>query len=399
MPNYWRMGQARDASHLDQPLRRAVAAEFGANWSHARTGGAVTKYDCGVCHMEGSATTGATSGVHKNGVIDLRDPDTGATITNFAAATYTFSRFSTTFATKASSAATNTTDYIVAQRFCLKCHDGDGATGTGVVVTGGSAKVPFGNALGAAYTRNGTTGAVYNAYSAFAPGNSSAHPIRGPRYNSYCNTNTMNAPYAVTKTGGTKAAGRVMVCWDCHNTPSGALYTTRTIDAHGSGSLAVIMRGAGSQTGIHGTTSPTHCLVCHKATIYNVPGATDDLHGTGSAFEIPSIANMRPTVTLCSGCHFSQIATFGTTRTPVRSHDIHGFNKLVSGTNWPAAGRPYAFIRNTVQFKNHRPKTSPELGTVTAACNLGGSGSTCSHGNMPTTAGNFTATYTPGGVY
>jgi len=42
--------------------------------------GTVTKWDCVVCHMEGDPATGDTTAAHRNGVINLRDPDTGANI-------------------------------------------------------------------------------------------------------------------------------------------------------------------------------------------------------------------------------------------------------------------------------------------------------------------------------
>ena len=46
--------------------------------------GTVTKWDCIVCHMEGSPTTGeflpSPAGKHGDGYVDLRDPDTGLQI-------------------------------------------------------------------------------------------------------------------------------------------------------------------------------------------------------------------------------------------------------------------------------------------------------------------------------
>ncbi|MBK9517702.1 MAG: hypothetical protein IPO09_10180 [Anaeromyxobacter sp.] len=73
--------------------RRPIVPEFALAWSHKRSAaGAVTNFDCAVCHMEGDPATGnAVSGVHQNGVINLRDPDLGTEIVNvtYTAATAT----------------------------------------------------------------------------------------------------------------------------------------------------------------------------------------------------------------------------------------------------------------------------------------------------------------------
>jgi len=367
--------------------RRAISTEFGANWSHAKTGGAVTKYDCGVCHMEGSPTTGATaSPYHGNGLIDLRDPDTGTTITNFSAATYTFGRFSTSLnGTKATVAATNTTPYIVAQRFCLKCHDAGGAGNSAAYRTGGTTTKPFG----------ATRGTVLDMDIQFATTNASAHPVKGPRQNNYCNTVTMNAPYGVTKTAGstTLTGGVVITCWDCHNTSAAAKFTTKTIDSHGSGALTSILRGTYSAT----LTQDTFCSACHKNYTTYANSAATYPHGTRGNMNNATISGY------CQHCHSGT----PTEARPERAKSVHGFNTRASA--YPSGQRPFAFLRNTLVFRDWKPKQSQPAAANTAfGCSISSSGSSngegCTHSAMSTFYdGTFssspTTVYGPGGIY
>lgn len=367
------------------PTRRAIVPEFDVNWSHRRTGGPVTKYDCGVCHMEGNPTTGAVTAVHRNNVVDLRDPDTGATITNFSSATYTFATFaSDPAAAKATAANTNNTDYIVAQRFCLKCHDSDGAFSSSARVTGGSATQPFGT----------TAGTRLDVDAQFATTNASAHPIKAPRQNSYCNSNngTMVAPYGVAKTPGTPSNGVVIVCWDCHNIPTTA-YTNRTIDAHGSGATASLLRGVYSAT----LTQSTFCNVCHNNYTSFANSAATYPHGTRGNMNNATISGY------CQHCHSGT----PTEARPERAKSVHGFN--ARSVAYPSAQRPFAFLRNTVVFVDWKPKQSLSAAANTSfGCSISSAGSSngqsCTNNAMNTFYdGTFSASpttiYGPGGVY
>jgi predicted CxxxxCH...CXXCH cytochrome family protein len=116
--------------------RRAIVPEFGLAWSHKRTaGGTVTDNDCGVCHTEGDAATGTTTASHNNGVVELRNPDTGGAIASFA----DFTRDTTSAALEAW--VTN-----VMNNLCLGCHDSDGAADASARVPGGTALRPFNTA-------------------------------------------------------------------------------------------------------------------------------------------------------------------------------------------------------------------------------------------------------------
>jgi hypothetical protein len=203
----------------------------------------------------------------------------------------------------------------------------------------------------------------------------------------------MIAPYGVTKTKGTKSPGVVIVCWDCHNTSTGAKYTTRTIDSHGSGTVTSLIRGTTHVTG------PTLCLACHAAQYGNSAAG----HGSGSAFATVASDMSSSRVAPCYNCHGS-----GTTRLSrrVAAEDVHGFNKFTNGTLLWGTGsglnmRPYTFIRNSrvanptsgQWVSGKSPKNALSGLTVPAgAANCGG--------NTAVNCGsNGMNTYGPGGVY
>jgi len=371
------------------PTRRAVTAEFANTWSHKRTaGGTVTKFDCGVCHMEGDPATGSTTGFHRNNTLEFRDPDTGATIKGVTFSgtpgSYTSTgtdAVSATFARNTGSNALEAFAQAVQVNLCLKCHDAGGAASTSARVSGGTATQPFGTSAG--------TRVDVDAH--FATTNSSYHPVKGKNNNSYADGTTMVAPWnGITKTDGTTATyGYLMTCWDCHDSSAAG----RTI---GGATASVTAHGAATQMRGNAWTSPaTLCTVCHLSTIYSFSG---QVHSSGSAFVTPSISNLKPDTRNCQYCHAS---AYTKPARPRPAEDVHGFNALTTGGNWPGsnyASRPYGFIRNTEMFVNHRPLSSPEKTNTSGACNLR-NGATCSHNNMPTTANDASATYTPGGVY
>ena len=130
--------------------RDAVVSEFGLAWGHKKTGrGAVTDADCIVCHLEGDSATQKPSAYHKDGNIDLRDPDgAGETpITNMTGGAFLFTKFSTTYAAGSRTSTGNTSnniDNVLTQKFCLACHDNDGATNLTARTPGGTAFMPWG---------------------------------------------------------------------------------------------------------------------------------------------------------------------------------------------------------------------------------------------------------------
>jgi hypothetical protein len=147
--------------------RRDVVTEFKQTWSHKASTNTVpasrtvSNADCVVCHMEGNSPTDATpSAVHGDGLINLRDPDTGLNIkgvtwsvvspetgagsyksTGTDAAPARFSRDLTANAVEADVAAIQINQ-------CLKCHDSNGAlSASAQVPTTGTAGKPFGTTI------------------------------------------------------------------------------------------------------------------------------------------------------------------------------------------------------------------------------------------------------------
>ena len=391
--------------------RDSITSEFGAGWGHKKLGrGAVTDSDCIVCHLEGSFFTQKTSAVHGDGYINLRNPDGvgEVNITNMSGATYSFIAFSTAYTSgsRTSNANVNTVDNILTQKFCLACHDSNGATNTTAVTsytTGTLAKqyMPFGGIfLGVNYNLvNGasTTGGLINTAASFSTSNSSYHPVVGSLNRDFPAASRLQAPYnnngLRSGVSGSKTLSVVLNCFDCHNAPTTPLLN-RTVASHGS-TTTNHLRG-----NIYVTTAPVLCTVCHTADYATNGGAT--VHGAGSAFASTLYNHNATTFALCNNCHLSTTAT--ATR-PIRAQDIHGFNRLNTGTAsdvlWPAGAteswRPYGFLRNTVQFPAATTAPRPFRGTESAltsgTANCGtGTGVVCDTGSAMTN-------YAPGGSY
>lgn len=382
--------------------RGNAVAEFGLAWGHKKTGrNAVADADCIACHLEGNFTSQKASTYHGDGYIDLRDPDVaGETrITNIAGTSYRFVKFSTSYAAGARTSTGHTAenvDNILTQKFCLKCHDTDGALNTTARSSNGgtgTAAMPFGGiALGSNYTAtNGAIGTqgLINVKAQFTTTYSSVHPVLGPLNRDFPTAARLAAPYnnqvaGRVDAGGVKTLSVVLNCFDCHNTPTTPL-TARTIVAHGS---AQTLRG-------NVYTNPyTLCQVCHTG--YTL----GDNHGAGSAMAMATGRSNEGFNSGCYSCHGDSGDTDGavlpTTVRPVRAQGYHGFNTLVGGGVWPTGGgKPYGFIRNTVTYAGtgyHRPKVG--IGELPSDP-LGG---TCSGGTG--CAGNGgVEPYTPGGQY
>jgi nitrate/TMAO reductase-like tetraheme cytochrome c subunit len=342
------------------------------------------------------AGTISTTAYHQDGNIDLRDPDgAGQTpITNIAGAAFTFQRFSTSYAAGSRTATghtANTIDNVITQKFCLACHDSNGATNPTARSTATStAAMPFGGiALGTNYTAAnnaiGTQGTI-DVKTQLATTNSSRHPVLGPRTRDFPYSTRLAAPYnnigttrdANGTTGHTTAASVVINCFDCHNTP--APLTTRTIVSHGN---AVTLRGTIYALGAVSTL----CSTCHIG--YTVSGT----HSTGSAWA--ATGSSHNVSRNCQDCHGSY-KTAAPVR-PVRAQDYHGNNALVGGGLWPTVNsRPYAFIRAWSGTAYHRPYRSSEFTTGSATCGAG----TCPSGGSGGQVGDgSTRTYTAGGTY
>jgi predicted CxxxxCH...CXXCH cytochrome family protein len=379
-----------------------VVAEFGLAWGHKKTGrGAVTNADCIVCHLEGNFTTQATSAFHADGNIDLRNPDGvgEVPITNMSGGAFTFTKFLTSYAAgsrTSTSHTSNNIDNVITQKFCLACHDNNGATNTTARTTGGTAFMPWGGInLGANYTvANGAAaaGGLVDVKTQLSFTANSAHPVTAPLNKDYPTAAKMADPYKPTGTRGTSGTlsqSVVMNCFDCHNV-AGTPLTDRTVAAHGN---AVTLRGVATVTGTPSSTNgTTFCQVCHPGHY----GTTADNHGTGSAFSSATDGGMTPYVNYgCNICHGSRYTT--AVVRPVRAQDMHGNNVVPTGSitkagRWLAGGVSIAFIRNSYAFNDHAPRAIGAT-TYTPACMGGQTGqetSACNRG---------VENYTVGGTY
>ena len=389
--------------------RRAIVPEFSGTWSHKRSGGAVTAADCGVCHMEGTASSGRVDWTyHADGYVDLRDPDTGTTIQGATwggagAGSYTSSgsgRF-VQFSRNLSSATLEANVTAIQINFCLKCHDSDGALSPSAWVPGGTAGKPFNTTI--AHTPGGD---VLDVDLHFNVTNQSYHPVKGKQNNSYADQDLMSAPWnQFNKTPGTTDQwGDLISCWDCHADPADSGTITYTVTAHGG---AETLRGypvaTNSSTGVplSGNSTPaagdapTLCLLCHPYTGQNNPPG----HGPNSAAtDLDRNEKHEFLQWGCNICHSSDWETVVTR--PTRSEDVHGTDVVPDSTNGNVkSGRwasgpdfgPVSFIRNSNQFDVHAP-ASIGSNNYTPIC-MGGS-----NGNSNCTRGN-TEAYTVGGTY
>lgn len=365
-----------------QGTRAAVVGEFGMAWGHKKSGrGAVVDSDCIVCHLEGVFATQARSAtLHGNGNIDLRDPDGvgEVAITNNSGGAFTMTQYAVGYgAGSRTTTLGNTVAEVVTVKFCMKCHDANGATNTTARTNYGtpSATMPFGGVnLGANYTTaNGAAaaGGLIDVAKQFLSTNSSRHPVGAPNNRAYPYSTRLAAPYnglgtardgnlttGTAATPRTKANSVIMVCDDCHTT--GTALTTRTITAHGSASQ------------IRGTffvASPTLCTTCHIGVYAD---NTNGRHNSGSAFAVGT-TRANGAMLQCHFCHFSQNEPYAAASRPRYAQDVHGFNEL-QGTSagWTAGSangmRPIAFMRSWATSGGSWPTTaSPRPYTATLA--------------------------------
>ncbi len=266
------------------PARRAITGvsnDFSLT-SHHVVGGAITDEDCGVCHMESNVT------YHKNGLIDLRNPDTGGAITGFVQ----FSR-------------ANDDDFSdepwvtnVQDLHCMKCHDSGGAADPSARVEGGTARQPF-----SSNTRNAP-----DVFSQFATSHTFFHPVRGAGSNPYCTPQiidsttyiTMESPWNQDNTGGPNSDGHdVISCFDCHmangHVSGNQRMLTVNIDFDNMATLNLTTMGVPINT---------FCTTCHKTSVYVDAKNPEDV-GSGFPEHAGGKSNHgMPTNELsCMGCH------------------------------------------------------------------------------------------------
>jgi len=412
--------------------RDAVVAEFGLAWGHKKSGrGAVEDTDCIVCHLEGNYSTQSTSSYHMDGNIDLRDPDgAGETpITNNSGGAFTFTQYAVSYSAGARTTSLgNSVAEVITVKFCMACHDSDGATNTTARTSYGTptAAMPFGGvALGSNYnsTNNaiGTQGLI-DVASQFSTSMTSRHPVGAPNTRAYPYSTRLPVPYnniGTARNSNTQALGSgtrttansvVMVCDDCHtdSTTISSRVTNRTITAHGASS---------SIAGTYFVDAPTLCLTCHIPLpsdptnhFYNNENTNGGRHGTGSGLGNASTTRPRTVMNYCNECHFSQNTNYTAANRPRYAQDVHGFDSIYgTSSGWPAGNgsgmRPIAFMRSSQAGSgggswpsnvSPRPYSAPGITAGNATCggnsnlNSGDSGGSCNDNH---------STYAPGGAY
>jgi len=346
--------------------------------------------------MEGDAATGSANATyHKNGYIELRDPDLGTTIkgatwggTNAGAYGPTGTDARPVRVSRNLGSATIEPDTAAIMiNHCLKCHDANGANSPLARVPGApNAFKPF-NATVAA---NGTNQGVLDVASQFATTNRSYHPVMGKQNNAYAGGTRMVAPWnGVTKSGTTTITtwGPLMTCWDCH-ADTGATGIITSFGVHGStlaGTNIVALRGSSYGTGT--TAATNYCFVCHA-------GYTNSTaHGSGSGFSTVGQSSMGGINNVCINCHSSRNNT-GQPARPIGAADAHGFSTRANGTAFGTASNGYAFIRSEGFYGSGYVQSVKKVGATTYSANCSGyngTGSICSRNSM--------GTYTPGGAY
>lgn len=382
------------AQGLGGPSTRVnVVADFALASKHtrSRTPSTPTNNDCGVCHMEGTAATGAVNpAYHANGYVELRDPDLGTTIqgVTHSGSTSAEGSYSSTgtdarflqFKRNLGSATLEADTQAIMVNHCLKCHDSGGAGSTLARVPSGTATNPF-NATVASMPAGG----VLDVNGQFVNTNRSFHPILHRTNNGYTNSNgnRMLAPWnGVTKTGTTTVYGPLMTCWDCHAPNGTGAVTITSSGVHGgtpNSTDNVELRGNVFVNNVTATTPGLNlCVNCHNPAYL---GTT--VHTTGSAWTSGNNGGMTYTNNRCYYCHSSADTTAKPAR-PIPAGDVHGFTTYSDNTAIPA-NDGYAFFR-----RKTLPHSVRQVGATTYSQNCGNGTGICSQ-NM--------GTYTPGGVY
>ena len=264
-----------------QGTRRSIVPEFALNAHHVIAvgqTGAVTNNDCGVCHMEGNASTGAIDGnYHRNGQVELRNPDNGMSLAGFSSFTRDLYSASLEFWV---------TD--VQNDFCLKCHDADGASSPNARVPGGSPLAPFsdGNA------------AVIDVAAQFSPTNANYHPVTARGDNPYAIPGSINSYNRLLLPPFNQAATHDLIsCFDCHET-----------SGHGganSGNLRTetYFRYLSPQPGF-ADAQRTFCGRCHDLNVYTVnPEFSRFKNHDESAHLDAGGSDQNRNAMSCRGCH------------------------------------------------------------------------------------------------
>jgi hypothetical protein len=228
--------------------------EFGTSFNshHVNDGTGsqiVTKWDCVVCHAEGDVLTGSTvSGVHQNGLVELKDTDTETAL----------------------SGDWRTLTAVERTDFCLSCHDVDGAT---IVSTRTDPDPdatadplnPFDDGVTNAHEPAGLDGTpaphsrlqVIDVASQFDTANTSHHAVLGAAYGAAA---PFGSPVdnAIQGVRTDLAWNSTLDCEDCHyGTPDTML------SGHGTLNARYMLRDASGNDTL-ASAANTICFRCHN---------------------------------------------------------------------------------------------------------------------------------------
>lgn len=286
------------------PERRAVVGEFSLASRHVM-GGTANDADCAVCHMESETD-------HMNGLIDLRNPDTGTALTGFTQFTRN---------TNVDTLETWVTD--IQNNFCMKCHDSVGAAATAV-----DSNTPL-----RPFSADGGRD-VPDVFGQLDTANNYHHAVRGAGSNPYTipspsngNNITMELPWNQDSTHDP------ISCFDCHVANGHGHANQRMLrSAIDLDTMEATTNSSNLPAGM-GATVESFCTTCHKASVY---ANSSDPESVGSIFEYHGTAQNQHSASNgnelgCMGCHGGVVdfsAGVGNNASP---GNIHG-----GSFTWPA---------------------------------------------------------------
>ncbi len=262
-----------------QGSRRPILPEFDLGAHHAVAvgqTGKVTNYDCGVCHMEGNASSGSIEpDYHRNGQIELRNPDNGMPLTGFPS-----------FTRDMNSAFLEFWVTDVQNNFCLKCHDGDGALSPSARVPSGTPSAPFSD-------RNAT---VIDIADQFNPSNANYHPVIAAGNNPYTVPGSVNNFNRLMLPPFNQSSNHDLIsCFDCHET-----------SGHGGSNSGILREETyfryPSPQGGFANAQRSFCGRCHDLNVYTSNSEFSRFKGHVESAHLNPGSSDENSMS-CRGCH------------------------------------------------------------------------------------------------
>ena len=175
--------------------------------------------------------------------------------------------------------------------FCLKCHDGDGATATAL---DGSGPKPF-----------STSNTVLNVFAQFSTANDFYHPVRGAQANNYCVSNSINGNFYTMEPPWNRDSSSdhdLITCFDCHTTNTHGSTNQRMLIVNIDFDTMMVTNTPVLST--MGTPIATFCTTCHKASVY-VDASKPETVGSGFSEHPGGLSNHGSpnNKLMCMGCH------------------------------------------------------------------------------------------------